>query len=70
MKDRTSEQMIAKGNTRKIIRMVNEVDDLIGRAHALHANDRDPNGFEKAQNCLIDALGLCRDIRDMYDPVP
>lgn len=57
----------SKPNRRQLLRVIGELQDLIGRANALHANDRDPNGFEKAQAALDEAFQLCLDARS-FDP--
>ena len=62
--------MIARGNVRRIVHMVGEMQNLIGYAHGNHQNDRDPDGFEKAQKALGEAFDLCVQIRGMYDPLP
>jgi hypothetical protein len=58
---------IARGNIRKILLMVQEIQGLIGKARNNHQNDRDPQGFEKGQEQLQQAFDLCIKITDMYD---
>jgi hypothetical protein len=61
--------MKARGNTKVIIQKVGEIQNLLGRAKALHDDDRSPNSHEKAQKALNEAFELCLEIRNMYDPV-
>ena len=52
---------IARGNTRKIIVMVGDVQTLIGRAKGDVMNDRDPNSMDKILPALEKAFELCLD---------
>ena len=61
--------MKARGNVKKILLMVGEIQDLVGDARGLHWNDRDDNAFALAQNKLEQALNLCVEATSMYDPI-
>lgn len=61
--------MKARGNTRKILKNVEEVEKMIGLAKSLHDNDRDPQAHSKAQQALEKALELCYETRSLYDPL-
>jgi hypothetical protein len=61
--------MKARGNVKTIIEKIGKVQNLVGRAKALHDDDRSPNAHEKAQNALDEAFELCLEIRNMYDPI-
>lgn len=60
--------MMAKGNTKKILQKVGEIQDLIGLAIANHANDRSTEAYENGQEQLKMAFDICLEITDMYDP--
>lgn len=60
-------RLTTKPNRRQLLKVVSELQSLIGHAKALHANDRDPNGFENAQDLLEAALNLCHQARS-FDP--
>lgn len=61
--------MKARGRTREILKLVGEIQNLIGEAKANHDNDRDQTSHEIAQKQLEKAHELCIRIRSMYDPV-
>jgi hypothetical protein len=59
---------IAKKPTRKdLLRVITELQRLVGTAMSAHGNDQDPHGFEKAQKTLEQAHALCIDAR-AFDP--
>lgn len=59
---------ITKKPTRKdLLKVVTELQRLIGRGMACHGNDRDPHGFEKGNNALQEAHNLCIAARS-FDP--
>jgi len=60
---------VARGGTKKLLRGVDTLQGLIGDAIGYHYNNRDPNGFEKAQQCLERAHELCIQLRSMYEPL-
>lgn len=61
-------QAIAKKPTRKdLMKVITELQKLIGTAMSRHGNDRDPNGFEKGQIALEQAHNLCIEARS-FDP--
>lgn len=61
--------MKATGNTKIIIKTVNEIQNLIGEARGLHYDDKDPHAFLLAQKKLQEAFDLCVKITGMYDPI-
>ena len=56
-----------KPDRRTLLRVVNELQNLIGEAQMHHRNDRDPDGFEKGNNKLDAAFELCIAAR-RHDP--
>lgn len=59
----------ATGSTRKLLRVIGELQTLIGAAKNYHQNDRDPGGFEKGQKSLDEAFRLCIDTTGQYERV-
>jgi len=57
----------SKPTRAQLLRVVAELQSLIGEASAAHGNDRDPDGFEKGQAALRKAFGLCVAAR-RFDP--
>ena len=60
---------IARGNTRKLLKKVNNIQDLVSEAIGLHFDDQDRNGFEKAQKLLQKAFDLCIEITGEYERI-
>lgn len=60
---------IAKGRTRKIVRLVGEIQALIGSAKGNVLNDRNPYAIDDAMQNLEKAFDLCLDITGMYEPI-
>lgn len=59
---------ITKKPSRKdLLRVITELQTLIGTAMSRHGNDRDPHGFEKGQRALEQAHNLCIEAR-AFDP--
>lgn len=59
---------VTKKPTRKdFLKILSELQKLVGQAHGFHGNDRDPNGFEKGQKVLDEAFSLCLAARS-FDP--
>jgi hypothetical protein len=56
-----------KPSRKQLLKVIVELQDLIGKAQARHGNDRDPNGFEKGQKLLEEAFQLCLEARQ-FDP--
>jgi uncharacterized protein (DUF1778 family) len=52
-----------------LLRVVEELQNLIGQASAHHGNDRDPDSFELGQKALEQAHDLCIQARS-FDPPP
>lgn len=50
-----------------LIKVVTELQRLIGKAQVCHGNDRNPNGFEQGQKALDEAFDLCLSAR-AFDP--
>lgn len=61
--------MKARGNTRSILKKVEAIQILIGRADAGYMNDRSSDRAEKVRESLKKAHELCIEIRGMYDPL-
>lgn len=61
--------MQARGKTREILKLVGEIQNLVGSARMFHGDDKNPDGFALAQQQLEKAHDLCIKIRGMYDPV-
>ena len=59
----------ARGNARKIIVLVGDIQDLIGEAQGAYLNDRAPDRAAKVLNALETAFGKCLEITGMYEPV-
>jgi hypothetical protein len=62
--------MKARGQVRKLLIAIRELQSLIGTAKAFHENDRDPNGYVKGQAALTHAFELCLDATGGYEPMP
>lgn len=56
-----------KPTRRDLLEIVTELQTLISKGLSLHANDRNPNGFEQGQNVLQEAFELCIAARS-FDP--
>lgn len=52
-----------------LLRVISELQGLVGRASSYHANDRDRNGHEKGQACLHTAHELCIEASSFDDQV-
>ncbi|MET3505524.1 hypothetical protein [Halalkalibacter oceani] len=59
--------MKARGNTKIILKKVEEIQFLIGYANQNIMNDQDINSIEQAQKQLNKAHEICIDIRSMYE---
>lgn len=61
---------VKKKPTRKdFLKILGELQRLIGKAKGLHANDRNPMGFEYGQNALEEAHELCISASQFDPPV-
>lgn len=60
-------EITKKPSRRDLLKVVTELQTLISRAHTLHGNDRNPNGFEQGQKTLDKAFDLCLKARS-FDP--
>jgi hypothetical protein len=60
---------IARGNVRKLLLVINQIQDMSGQAWHYHQNDRDPNGFEKGQKLLEKINALCIETTGLYAPI-
>lgn len=56
-----------KPHRRDLMKVIAELQYLIGEAQASHGNDRNPNGFEQGQKALEKAFNLCLAARS-FDP--
>lgn len=60
---------ITKKPSRKdLLKVIGELQDLVGAAHGLHANDRNRMGFEEGQKKLEAAHDLCIEARSFDKP--
>jgi hypothetical protein len=57
-----------KPSRRDLLKVITELQSSIGEAMHLHANDRDLNGYEKAQVILEAAHELCIEARSFDKP--
>lgn len=60
----------ARGEVRRLIKVIGELQNKIGMAKSHHDNDRDMMAFEKGQRLLEEAFELCIKTTGDYDPVP
>lgn len=60
---------IAKGNTRKIVKLVGDIQTLIGSARGSVLNDRNPYAIDDTIKNLEKAFELCLEITGMYEPI-
>ncbi|MGF6996717.1 hypothetical protein [Paraburkholderia sp. GAS32] len=67
MSDRASMRVTKRPTRLDLLKVVTELQHLIGEAHGQHANDRDRNSFEKGQKVLEQAHALCIEARS-FDP--
>jgi hypothetical protein len=56
-----------KPSRKDLLKVIAELQQLVGSAHGLHANDRNPMGFEEGQKKLEAAHELCIQARS-FDP--
>jgi hypothetical protein len=61
--------MKARGQVRKLLIVIGELQSLVGTARAFHENDRDPNGYVNGQDALTRAFELCLDATSEYEPI-
>ncbi|WP_103108584.1 hypothetical protein [Brevibacillus reuszeri] len=61
--------MKPRGKTREIIKLVDEIQTLVGNAKSLHDDDQNRDGHAMAQQQLEKAFEKCIQIRGMYDPI-
>lgn len=61
--------MKAIGNTKKILLLVGQIQDRIGKAQVVATDDRDPQRMTKLLTALSGAFDICIEITGMYDPV-
>lgn len=59
----------ARGEVRRLLIVINELQSMIGNAQEYHGNDRDRNGFEKGQKILRKAFDLCVNTTGDYEPI-
>lgn len=60
---------IARGNVRKLLIIIGEIQTMSGRAWGYHQDDRDPHGFEKGQKLLEEINKLCIEATGLYAPI-
>jgi len=56
-----------KPSRRDLLRVITELQHLIGQASAYIGNDRNPNGYEQGMKTLEQAHTLCIEARS-FDP--
>jgi hypothetical protein len=56
-----------KPSRKELLKVITELQKLVGTAMHTHGNDRDPNGFERGQKALERAHELCIQAR-AFDP--
>ena len=56
-----------KPDRRTLLKVVSELQNLLGDAMTYHGNDRDTQGFELGQQTLMKAFDLCVRARS-FDP--
>lgn len=59
----------AKGEVRRLLIVIGELQDKIGMAKGQHDNDRDMMAFEKAQKLLDEAFRLCIETTGEYERI-
>ena len=58
----------ARGQTKRLLIAISEIQTLIGSAHNKHFNDRSQSAFAEAQAELERAFRLCVDATSEFDP--
>lgn len=59
----------ARGEVRRLLKIIGEIQGLVGEAKNQYANDRSMSAYEKGQNALDKAFRLCIQATSAYDPV-
>lgn len=59
----------ARGEARRLLVVIGELQGMIGEAIGQHYNDRSPSSFEKGQRLLEKAFKICIQATSDYDPV-
>ena len=60
---------IPRGNSRKLILCLGDIQFLIGSARGAAMNDRDTNRMTHVLEALDKAFQLCLDARGLYSPI-
>ena len=60
-------ELTKKPSRKDLLRVITELQGMIGNALGLHWNDRDPQGHENGQRLLQEAHDLCIRARS-FDP--
>lgn len=60
---------IARGNTRKIVKLVGEIQNLVGGAKGTVLNDRNPFMMDDLLPMLDKAFDLCLEVTGMYEQI-
>jgi hypothetical protein len=58
----------ARGEVRRLLAIISEVQGKIGMAKSWHDNDRSRQAHENGQNLLNEAFQLCLEATSDYDP--
>jgi len=61
--------MKARGEVRRLLIVIGELQSLIGSAETNHNNDRDQMGFQNGQIALRKAFQLCIEATSKYEPI-
>jgi hypothetical protein len=61
--------MKARGEVRRLLIIIGELQSLIGCAKSNHENDRDPMSYENGQKQLREAFELCISATSKYEPI-
>ena len=59
----------ARGDIRKLLTIIGEIQDRVGMAKSWHENDRDPSAWERGQELLQEAFDLCIVATSPFYPV-
>jgi len=57
----------ARGREKELLKIIVDLQDMIGAAKGQHDNDRDQTAFERAQKILEEAFNLCVKTGSYYE---
>lgn len=61
-------EITKKPSRKDLLKVIGELQNLVGSAHGLHGNDRNRMGFEEGQKKLEQAHELCIQARSFDKP--